>query len=45
MNKVIKLKNELTLDEAINQSTLEFKDTDQGIDILAFSAAIRALGL
>ena len=45
MNKVIKLKNEQTLDDAINQSTLEFKNTDQGIDILAFSAAIRALGL
>ena len=48
MNKVLKLnkKNKsLGLDSAINNSSMSFSSIDQGIDILAFSAAIRALGL
>ena len=45
MNKVVNIKKEKTLEAAINQSSLNFKSIDQGIDILAFSAAIRALGL
>ena len=34
-----------TLSEAIEYSTIDFKDDNQGIEILAFAAAIRALGL
>ena len=45
MNKVINLKKEESLEEAIKKSSLEFSSVDQGIDLLAFSAAIRALGL
>ena len=45
MNKVVKIKNEKSLEDAISRSSMNFKSIDQGIDILAFSAAIRALGL
>tara|TARA_B100000029_G_scaffold337879_1_gene330126 strand:+ start:340 stop:897 length:558 start_codon:yes stop_codon:yes gene_type:complete len=45
MNKVINLKKEKSLEEAIKKSSLEVSSVDQGIDLLAFSAAIRALGL
>ena len=45
MNKVVKIKNDTSLEDTIGQSSINFKSTDQGIDILAFSAAIRALGL
>ena len=45
MNKVVKLKSKQSLQEAIENSSIQFKSVDQGIDILAFSAAIRALGL
>ena len=45
MNKVVKIKNERSLEKAIENSSLNFTTIDQGIDILAFSAAIRALGL
>ena len=34
-----------SLSEAIEYSTIDFKDDNQGIEILAFAAAIRALGL
>ena len=34
-----------SLSEAIEGSTIDFKNTNQGIEILAFAAAIRALGL
>tara|TARA_B100001250_G_scaffold279933_1_gene242288 strand:- start:585 stop:1133 length:549 start_codon:yes stop_codon:yes gene_type:complete len=45
MNKVVKIKKEKSLEAAISESSISFKSIDQGIDILAFSAAIRALGL
>ena len=45
MNKVVKLKSKQSLQEAIENSSIQFKSVHQGIDILAFSAAIRALGL
>ena len=55
MNKVVRIKKEKaskirptpppTLQSTISNSSLAFKDVDQGIDILAFSSAIRALGL
>tara|TARA_B100000029_G_C17407555_1_gene899470 strand:- start:512 stop:1072 length:561 start_codon:yes stop_codon:yes gene_type:complete len=45
MNKVVKIKKEKSLEESIRNSSINFKTIDQGIDILAFSAAIRALGL
>ena len=45
MNKVVKIKKDKSLEGAIGQSSINFKSIDQGIDILAFSAAIRALGL
>ena len=38
-------KKSRSLSEAIEHSTIDFKDTNQGIEILAFAAAIRALGL
>jgi len=55
MNKVVRIKKEKTskirstpqptLQSTISNSSLVFKDVDQGIDILAFSSAIRAMGL
>ena len=34
-----------SLRDAVNESSIDFKDTNQGIEVLAFAAAIRALGL
>ena len=34
-----------SLTEAVSESSIEFADTNQGIEVLAFAAAIRALGL
>ena len=34
-----------TLSEAIEESSIDFKDTNQGIEVLAYAATIRALGL
>jgi len=34
-----------SLKEAVRDSSINFKDTNQGIEVLAFAAAIRALGL
>jgi len=45
MNKVVKIKKDNSLEASISESSISFKSIDQGIDILAFSAAIRALGL
>jgi len=45
MNKIVKLKIEGSLEQAIKNSSINFNTIDQGIDVLAFSAAIRALGL
>ena len=41
--KVDKKKGSLT--QAVDESTIEFENTNQGIEVLAFAAAIRALGL
>ena len=38
-------KKSRSLTEAIEESTIEFKDINQGMEILAFAAAMRALGL
>jgi len=38
-------KKSRSLSEAIEHSTIDFKDSGQGIEVLAFAAAIRALGL
>ena len=38
-------KKSLSISEAIENSTIDFKDTNQGIEVLAFAASIRALGL
>ena len=49
INKSIKKweieKKSRSLSEAIDESSIDFDDTNQGIEILAFAAAIRALGL
>ena len=45
MNKIENIKEDQSLESAIQKSSITFKDLDQGIDILAFSSAIRALGL
>ena len=34
-----------SLSEAVRESTIDFKDDNQGVEVLAFAAAIRALGL
>ena len=41
--KIEKKKGSLT--EAVEESTIDFQNTNQGIEVLAFAAAIRALGL
>ena len=33
------------ISEAVDSSTIEFKDTNQGIEVLAYAATARALGL
>ena len=38
-------KKNRSLSEAIDESTIDFKDINQGIEVLAFAASIRALGL
>ena len=45
MNKVLKIKKEKSLESTFRKYSINFKDFDQGIDILAFSSAIRAMGL
>ena len=46
MNKVLKIKKEKgSIESVVEKSSLNFKNTDQGIDILAYSAGIRSLGL
>lgn len=55
MNKVSKINKSIekwsvdidgrNLSEAVDQSTIEFINKEQGIEILAFAATIRALGL
>ena len=45
MKKVVKISKQETLNSAVKSSSMNFKSIEQGIDILSFSAAIRALGL
>ena len=45
MNKVIKIKNKRSIETVIEDSSINFTKTEQGIDLLAYSVAIRALGL
>ena len=45
MNKVVKLKKEKSLESAIKDASIKYKSMEDGMDVLAFSAAIRAMGL
>ena len=46
MNKVLKIKKEKgSIESVVEESSLNFKNTEQGIDILTYSAGIRSLGL
>ena len=45
MKKVIHLNRDKSLESALSRASMKFNSYEQGIDILAFSAAIRALGL
>ena len=46
MNKVLKIKKEKgSIESVVQESSLDFKNTEQGIDILTYSAGIRSLGL
>ena len=46
MNKVVKIKKQQrTIESVVEQSSIDFKKTEQGIDLLAYSIALRALGL
>ena len=46
MNKVVKIKKQKkTIESVVEDSSIDFKKTEQGIDLLAYSIALRALGL
>ena len=45
MNKVIKIKNQRSINQVVADSSINFTKTEQGIDLLAYSVALRALGL
>ena len=46
MNKVVKIKKQKrTIESIIENSSIDFKKTEQGLDLLAYSIALRALGL
>ena len=46
MNKVLKIKKEKgSIEAVVEASSLNFKNIEQGIDMLAYSAGIRSLGL
>lgn len=45
MNKVINIKKEQSLEEVIDHSSINFQSMEDGMDILSFSAGIRAMGL
>ena len=45
MNKVIKLKKELSLEEVIDQASINFESVEDGMDVLSFCTGIRAMGL
>ena len=46
MNKVLKIKKKKgSIESVVEASSLNFKNVEQGIDMLAYSAGIRSLGL
>jgi hypothetical protein len=46
MNKVVKIKKQKrTIESVVEQSSIDFNKAEQGIDLLAYSIALRALGL
>ena len=45
MHKVIKIKNQRSIEDVVTDSSINFKKTEQGVDLLAYSIALRALGL
>ena len=46
MNKVLKIKKEKgSIELVVEDSSLDFKNSEQGIDMLAYAAGIRSLGL
>jgi len=46
MNKVVKIKKQKrTIESVIENSSIDFTKTEQGLDLLAYSIALRALGL
>jgi len=46
MNKVLKIKKEKgSIESVVEASSLNFKNVEQGIDMLTYSAGIRSLGL
>ena len=46
MNKVLKIKKEKeSIESVVEASSLDFENVEQGIDMLAYSAGIRSLGL
>ncbi len=45
MKKVIKIKNQRSIGQVVADSSINFTKTEQGIDLLAYSVALRALGL
>ena len=46
MNKVVKIKKQKgTIESVVKNSSIDFKKTEQGLDLLAYSIGLRALGL
>ena len=46
MNKVVKIKKQKrTIEYVVADSSIDFTNTEQGIDLLAYSIDLRALGL
>ena len=46
MNKVVKIKKQKgTIESVVENSSIDFHSTEQGLDLLAYSIALRALGL
>ena len=45
MNKVIKIKTKRSIETVVAESSINFTKTEQGTDLLAYSVALRALGL
>ena len=46
MNKVVKIKKQKgTIESVVENSSIDFHNTEQGLDLLAYSIGLRALGL